>query len=212
MMCAYDRSYLEKAQISLGRMLDYAVYDLKYDIAAFWDLFLSSDVSVQFASGDVSVLAGRSGTELALMVTGRENNYTKPSFSEGKSEEYWLGWALAYYQWKTDLAFSQITDFITINELLLMYSPYHEMDVRQFCDKVSEIYAIRKQQTNLKRRRLQAGLSQSQLALLSGIPVRTLQQYEQRQKNINRARVDYIISLAHVLSCSPQLLLELESD
>lgn len=69
-----------------------------------------------------------------------------------------------------------------------MYSPYHEMDIRQFCDRMSELYAERKTQSNLKRKRLAAGLSQSQLARLTDIPVRTLQQYEQGQKDINKAR------------------------
>lgn len=32
---AYDKVYLEKARAALGRMLDFAVYDLKYDITAF---------------------------------------------------------------------------------------------------------------------------------------------------------------------------------
>ena len=57
-------------------------------------------------------------------------------------------------------------------------------------------------QTNLQARRLAAGLSQSQLARAAGVPVRTLQQYEQRQKNINHARADYVAALARALGCS----------
>lgn len=208
MTYAYDRIYLERARISLGRMLDYAVYDLKYDISVFWDMFLFSQVSKQFERGEVSVIAGKSGVELALLVCGKERDYVKAFFSEGRSEEYWLGWALAYYQWKTCLSFSQITEFIPINEMREMYSPYHEMDIRQFCDKLSEIYVQRKQHTNLKRIRLEAGLSQSQLAALTGIPVRTIQQYEQGQKDINKARAEYVIALSRALYCDPQMLLE----
>ena len=208
MMNAYDRIYLEKARVSLGRMLDYAVYDLKYDLTTFWEMFISSPVCRQFERGEVAVLVGHSGVELALMVCGKEKYYAKPFFSESRSEEYWLGWALAYYQWKTCLDFSQITEFIPIDEIRRMYSPYHEMDIQQLCDKLSELYIERKKQTNLKRRRLAAGLSQSQLATLSGIPLRTLQQYEQGQKDINKARVEYVISLSRTLCCDPQILLE----
>ena len=206
---AYDRSYLERARISLGRMLDYAVYDLKYDLAAYWEIFLASQVARQFERGEVSVLAGKSGVELALMVLGKEQEYEKPFFSEGKSEEYWTGWALAYFQWKTCLSFSQITEFVPIEEIRRMYSPYHEMDIRQFCDRMSEMFAERKQQTNLKRKRMSAGLSQSQLAKLTGIPVRTIQQYEQGQKDINKARAEYVIALSRALYCDPQQLLEI---
>ena len=44
-------------------------------------------------------------------------------------------------------------------------------------------------------------MSQSELAAASGVPLRTLQQYEQRQKDIRKANVDYAISLARVLGC-----------
>lgn len=212
MMNAYDRSYLERARISLGRMLDYAVYDLKYDLDVFWNMFLSSPVSKQFERGEASVLAGQSGVELALIVSGKEKDYATPVFSEERSAEYWLGWAFAYYQWKTCLHFSQITEFVPINEILRMYFPYHEMDIRQFCDRLTEIYTERKQQTNLKRKRLAAGLSQSQIAKITGIPVRTIQQYEQGQKDINKARAGYVIALSRALYCDPQLLLEAETS
>lgn len=207
---AYDRIYLEKAMGALGRMLDYAVYDLKCDLSLYWEKFLSSPVSKQFERGEVSVLVGKSGVELALMVTDKEKDYAKPFFSEERSKEYWLGWALAYYQWKTCLSFSQIAEFISIKEILEMYSPYHEMDIRQFCDRLFEIYKMRKQQTNLKRKRIAAGLSQSQLAKITGIPVRTIQQYEQGQKDINKARAEYVIILSRTLFCEPQQLLESE--
>lgn len=42
MIHAYDRVYLDKAQTTLGRMLDFAVYDLGYDMEAFFALFLWS--------------------------------------------------------------------------------------------------------------------------------------------------------------------------
>ena len=212
MMNAYDKSYLERARTSFGRMLDYAVYDIKYDLAEFWEMFLSSRISKQFEQGEASVLAGKSGVELALLVCGREKDYEQPRFSEGKSVEYWLGWALAYYQWRTCLTFSEITEFIGINEIKLMYSPYHEMDIRQFCDGLSEIYIERRQQTNLKRRRLAAYLSQAQLAGITGIPVRTIQQYEQGQKDINRARAEYVIALSRALYCEPRQLLEPQKE
>ncbi len=36
MICAYDRLYLDKARISMGRMLDFAVHELKYNIELFF--------------------------------------------------------------------------------------------------------------------------------------------------------------------------------
>ena len=154
-MTAYDRTYLERAKTSFGRMLDYAVYDLKYDLLTFWKMFLFSPISKQWERGNISLLAGRSGVELALMVCGIEKDYPKPFFSEQRSREYWLGWALAHYQWKTCLSFSQITENISIEEIRGMYYPYHEMDIRQFCDKLDEMRDHRKQQADIISRRQQ---------------------------------------------------------
>ena len=40
MICAYDRLYLDKARISMGRMLDFAVHELKYNIELFFQMFI----------------------------------------------------------------------------------------------------------------------------------------------------------------------------
>ena len=65
---AYDAAYLGTARVVLARMLDYAVNVLGYSLACFWALFLANDVSRLFAHGDASVVAGRSGIELARLV------------------------------------------------------------------------------------------------------------------------------------------------
>jgi transcriptional regulator with XRE-family HTH domain len=90
----------------------------------------------------------------------------------------------------------------------MLYEPYHEMDIRQFCDKMSELYRMKRPDTNLKRIRKLAGLTQNELAAQSGIPLRTIQQYEQRQKDINKAQAEYLILLSKALHCSAEELIE----
>ena len=211
MIRAYDKVYLEKARTALGRMLDFAVYDLQYDIADFFHLFLSSGVADRFGKGDFSVIVGMSGVELAYLVldTVQANlARIKPQYTMDRSEEYWTGWALAYYQWETALSFEDIVRHIPIKTILSLYSPYHEMDIRQFCDKMNELYRSAQPETNLKLLRQKAGLSQRELAELSGVPVRTIQQYEQRQKNINKAKAEYLIMLSQTLCCGIDQLIE----
>lgn len=53
----------------------------------------------------------------------------------------------------------------------------------------------------LKLMRQKKGLSQSQLANVSGISVRTLQCYEQGSRNINLANLSTLVSLARALDC-----------
>ena len=211
MIRAYSQIYLEKAQTALACMLDYAVNDLHYDITSFFDLFLTSGIASLFGSGDVKTIAGRSGIELAweiLSKSGLHADCVKPDVRFDRSKEYWAGWALAYYQWSTAMPFRDIIRCVPIADIVAMYHPYHEMDIRQFCDHMSELIRKAQPETNLKRLRLIAGLSQSQLAQVSGVPLRTIQQYEQKQKNINKAQADYIFMLASALNCQPAAIIE----
>lgn len=56
-------------------------------------------------------------------------------------------------------------------------------------------------QTNLQKKRQEAGLSQSQLAEKSGVSLRTLQHYEIGDKNIRKAAVETVIALAEAIGC-----------
>lgn len=211
MIHAYDKVYLDKARTALGRTLDFAVYDLKYDIAEFFDLFIKSGVAERFETGDFTIISGMSGVEIAYKVleqSGVERERIKPNYTASRSEEFWTGWALAYYQWETSMSFAEIVQYVPIKDILALYQPYHEMDIRQFVDKVTAMYKAAKPETNLKLLRQKAGLSQRELADLSNIPVRTIQQYEQRQKNINKAQAEYLVMLAKVLYCEVGDLLE----
>lgn len=211
MIHAYDKVYLDKARVALGRMLDFAVYDLEYNITEFFDLFLESGIASRFEKGDFAVIAGMSGVELAYQVmelTVGSTERIKPRYTIDRSEEYWTGWALAYYQWDSALRFEEIVEHIPIAEIVKLYSPYHEMDIRQFCDKMDELYRASNPETNLKTRRMKLGMSQRELAEVSGVPLRTIQQYEQRQKNINKAQGEYLIMLAQALCCEIGDLIE----
>lgn len=211
MIHAYDKVYLDKARTALGRMLDFAVYDLKYDIAEFFGLFIKSGVAKRFENGDYAVIVGMSGVELAYEVLEKssvECERIKPNYTANRSEEFWTGWALVYYQWETSISFQKIVQYIPINDIIALYSPYHEMDIRQFVDKMNAMYKDAKPETNLKLLRQKVGLSQRELAALSDIPLRTIQQYEQRQKNINKAQTEYLVILSKVLCCEVEALIE----
>lgn len=211
MIYAYDKVYLEKARTALGRMLDFAVYDLKYDISDFFDLFIRSGIAERFENGDFSVIVGMSGVELAYLVLEKSNvafERIAPEYTMNRSEEYWAGWALAYYQWETAMSFSKIVRYIPLCDIVALYSPYHEMDIRQFVDKMNALYRVAQPDTNLKNRRKSVGLSQRELSEMSGVSLRTIQQYEQRQKNINKAQGEALVMLAGVLCCEVDALLE----
>lgn len=211
MMNAYNEAYLGRAQTALARMLDFAVNDLGYDLTEFFKLFLSTDCAKRFESGEPSLIVGKSGIEIAYEVLEKfQGNVIrkKPTFNGERSEEYWTGYALAYYQWKTSLTFSEIVSVVPIAQIRMMYFPYHEMDLAQFADKMNQLYLKANPNTRLKNRRTQLGLSQQELADLSGVPFRTIQQYEQRQKNIAKANAEYLTMLSRALSCNADDLID----
>lgn len=60
---------------------------------------------------------------------------------------------------------------------------------------------IEYQNTRLKELRESAGLSQSKLAAVTGLNVRTLQDYEQGRKNLNGAKLVTLLQLCKALGC-----------
>ena len=212
MIHAYSDLYLNDARRTLAGSFDSAVYTFGMKLPSFYDMFLASAFSTKFEKGDPFVVSGMSGTELAALIicshTGKASEI-QPVYHDDKTPEYWAGWALSFYQWFTGCSFKKLNEEVPIETILQMYPKYHEMDISHFNDRLNEIRKTSRMATYLKQYREHLGFSQSELAVLTGIPVRTIQQYEQGQKSINRARADYIISLSNVLNIDPRLLLEL---
>ncbi|MCR5847117.1 MAG: hypothetical protein K6G75_03210 [Lachnospiraceae bacterium] len=141
-MRAYDEMYLNNAQKNLGYMLHYAVHDLKYDSDEFFDMFIRSGIAYCFGLGEPKYVAGMSGAELALEtiyeITG-DFHGTDAAYAPNKTPEYWAGWALAYYEWYSAQSFKAIISKVTVSNIISMYSPFHEMDIRQFCDEMDSL-------------------------------------------------------------------------
>lgn len=210
-MYAYDYNLFPKAQLSLASMFDYAVGRCEYELEDFYQKFTNSKYVERVEHGDSRVLAGMSGIELAMMImmdAGDQSRILEPVYPVGTGNDFWLGWVLAQYQWVNALPFTKITEYVPIRMIHNMYSKYHEMDIRQFDDALDEMRSRNASQSSLKRLRTYAGLSQSELATLTEIPLRTIQQYESKGKDICKANVDYCIRLSKALHCDIEMLLE----
>lgn len=123
-------------------MLDFSTYDLGYAPAKFFDMFIKSGVAGLFEIGDPRCLAGMSGVELAYEVIYRlydREEVTPPVFRMQRTPEYWAGWVLAYYQWKSGYTFKEIIERVPIDTIIRMYHPYHEIDISQFADAMDEL-------------------------------------------------------------------------
>lgn len=211
MIHAYSGSYLPDAQVALADYFDYVINGcgIAPDLAAA--LFAQSEWGRQFEYGNPSVVAGMSGTELAQAVLADSflvADYPSPPFDEGRSPEFWVGWVLAAFQWRFVCSFKDVFRRVPLSELLGWYPLYHEMDQSHFDESLRELLQERRGETNLKRIREARGLSQSALAEQAQVGLRSIQMYEQRVNDIDKAQGRTLYRLARVLGCTIDDLLE----
>ena len=208
---AYQEIYLSKAQSVIGDAFDYAVNTCAILGTDFVKLFLASSVSKRMENGEPAYLAGKSGIEVVREIvaeTKGQELQIEPQEHFGRSKEYWIGWAIAYYQWYSGRKYSDIFKVFSFEDLQKMYYTLHEADITKFVDivdsKIKEYFS----ETNLKRIRTAYGFTQAELAERSGVSLRSIQMYEQRNKNINKASADSMYSLAKALGCTMEDLIE----
>ena len=89
-----------------------------------------------------------------------------------------------------------------------MYYTLHEADITKFVEIADERMQEAFKETNLKRIRSAYGCSQAELARRSGVSLRSIQMYEQRNKDINKASAEALYRIAKVLGCTMENLLE----
>ena len=211
MIHAYREIYLSNVQSALGDAFDYAINTCRIPGDDFVKLFVASSISKRMENGEPSLLSGKSGIEIAIEViaetTGKQLE-AMPTERMERSVEYWIGWAVAYYQWYSARRYSDIFKVLTFDDLQKMYYTLHEADITKFVDIAEERIKEHFKDTNLKRIRTAYGCTQAELAKLSGVTLRSIQMYEQRRKDINKASVETLYSIAKVLGCSIEDLIE----
>ena len=215
MIRAYRETYLSKAQSVLGDAFHYAVNTCGISGSDFIKLFVASSVSKRMENGEPTYLAGKSGIEIVIEVVaetmGKDLDREQP-VQMGRSCEYWIGWAVAYYQWYSSRKYGDIFKTVTFEDLQNMYGTLHEADVSKFVDIMDQRMQEFFPETNLKRIRTAYGYTQAELAKQSGVSLRSIQMYEQRNKDINKASAETVHSLAKILGCTVEDLLENRAD
>ena len=210
---AYSELYLDDAMHNIGDMVEYAVCDLGFDPDEFFGWFISSGIASKFEKGNPKYITGMSGFELAEAVLAATNvTYEKkePSHINYKGVEYWAGWILAYYQWKTGKRFEDIVKGgLPLSTVFSMYI-LHEADESKFVDAANEVIARNKanKKSRLHEIRKARGFTQQELSRASGVALRMIQLYEQKQNDISKAQVNIVLSLAKALGCEVEDLME----
>lgn len=216
-MHAYDETHLKTRMDALGKAFEFAEAGLAGGSGRFYRLFVNSDAARGFGPGADQQEISASGIALVLDVCGETEEMVDPSFGNnlkiprGRAEcARWCGTALAYFQWWCGLPFRAIGGFLSIEDLEALYAPGEPVDSPEVIARLDELRRAAATSTKLQTRRLERGLTQAELAEASGVSLRAIQQYEQRQKSIDRARAISVYRLAQALDCHIEELLEFE--
>ena len=211
MIRAYNELYLSDAKQNLAEFFDYAVTTCDFDADLFSKLFVQSGYADKFERGNPAIVSGMSGIELAkkvILYAYPNRKFPERVFYEERTNVYWAGWALAEYQWATGKRFKDIFSRIPLSEIISMYRVYHEMDIDHFIEDMNRKYHTVEQETRLKTIRENRGISQAELAKLSGVKLRSIQMYEQKVNDIDKAHAGPVYKLSRVLGCTIEDLLE----
>lgn len=211
MIHAYDESYLYDAKKNLAIVVDYLAYFCKLNNNQIQNILSKSKSLKFFCQGHPTYLAGMSGIELAMKVASEFMDISnikeyEPTFE--KTPEYWAGWALADYCWYRCKSLDDIFYAVDFVKVLEMYHLYHEMDITQFYDTLDKYIKEGSIKTKLRIMRELNNLSQSQLAKKSGVSLRSIQLYEQRVNDIDKAQSQTLFKLAKTLNCPIEKILE----
>lgn len=151
---SYDYTYLESAMKNLGEAFDYAKNSYNLDMDKFMNMFITSGYSKMFEDGNPKILIGISGSELVLNVfeqCGYKVEIKLPQNNLDYSPEYWCGWIIAYYQWKTCLSFKYIHSQISMQDILLLYPTLHEASEDKFVNIINERIKNKKKQLDFNK-------------------------------------------------------------
>lgn len=201
MIHAYSELYIEGVMIKLGDMLEYACIDCAYDLDAFWQLFLRSRVSIGIENGNPKYIAGMSGVELAQIVMEEvdyNTDFAEPSWNSNRSDIYWCGWVLAYYQWYCAVSFKIISEKLTLRMLRKMYGTLHEADIHKCIDVLDNMAIINVRHTVREWRQIR-NWTQNELAQRAQLDISQIQRLEYGERKLENMTLKAALNIANAL-------------
>lgn len=203
MIRAYNDMYLNTVKHNLAALFDIAINAEGIDADDFAQAFANSKIASGIESGVPDILAGKSATEMLMIILDKEVNYTTVPLD--RTPEYWAGWILANAQWYLNRSFKEIISVMPFSTLISLYYPYHEADEMKTVEKIRGCFPSA---SPLKLIRKKRKLTQEQLAMLSGVNIRSIRSYEQEDNDIKKAGGETLLMLAKALDCKIEDLLE----
>lgn len=203
MIHAYNKLYLDTVMHNLAALFDLAINIENIDSDKFADMFSKSIIARGIEEKTPDILAGKSATEMLMIILNK--NVENTEISSNKTPQYWAGWILAYAQWYLNKSFKDILNVMPFSTLISLYYPYHEANEMKIIEIIQKLFP---KTSSLKEMRRKRKLTQEQLSLLSGVNIRSIKSYEQKENDILKAQVETILMLAEALDCSIEELIK----
>ena len=200
---SYSKLYLVDVAENIGIMFEHAV-DIGNNPLIFWNTFINSNVAKQIEKGNLKYLTCSAIDYLSEIY----NNKIDKNQKINKNKYYWAGYVIAYLQYETCYSFYEINKLLSIEEVLNLYPTLHEADITKFFDIAQTYFDKKDNIANIKKIREASGLSQRELSRLANVELRSIQMYEQKRNDINRAQAETLYKLSKTLGCNIEDLLE----
>lgn len=193
----------------MGEMFEYSKSYLHIESDKFFDMLNSTHISDKIYDLDIIYIYGKSSIEIindiCLANDIKIKLYDKNVFLKNE-KYYWLGLVVASYCYGKKISFKEIGKRIKPSQVLRMYNTMHEAPHMKVIDEIDKI--LNRQESILKHIRQSKNISQSELSILSGVSLRSIQMYEQKKKNISQASFETVKRLANSLSIKIEELYE----
>ena len=213
MMSVYGNKELEEERaVCMAEAFDYVANSCGIDIGVFMDMFITSGYAARFEENDAAVVLGLSGAELVCRVIEESGLYFDFPSASGQYKaapmEYWTGYFFEYLRYYSGKTFRNILENISMEEfseyvLRLIQSNETEREA-----VLTGLLSFVEEPVRLQEIRKECGYSQRELSVRSGVNLRTLQQYEVRAKDINKAAASTLLALSDVCGCTMKDLME----
>lgn len=197
----------------LAEMFAYVINDCKANGDWFAKLFVRTGMASKLEKNHAA--NDKSGVEIADEIfkkTNQQKYITKAKKPDENSSAYWCGRVLAQYQKKSGRKYKDIFTYILLDDLQECFPAYAQMDDQSLFQALDKMYDEAQNRTNLKILREQKELSRAQLADCSGVNIRSIRLYEQRQVDINKAQAKTLYKLSQALGCRIEDILEKNAE
>lgn len=196
----------DKLKGKFGQFLSHLSKDGKLSIQEINDAFVDNDFFDFLERNNASDFINRSFEDISKTIFGKDINFEY----DGKELVmlFWAGMEYMNIAINENIPLRKVFLLLPLEEMLSLFSVYHEMNDFKMIEKWREIYKSRSILSILCKRK---GITQKNLSIASGVDINSIKRYCKNNDNLSVASYLTIKSLLNVLGVS-DVFIKKESD